>query len=589
MRGGWKAMAGVVVLIATLAVPAGPVSAEDYPTWDQVQAAKADVATREAEATRITAFVDELEAEAGRLGDAAVEAAAVSAAAEAARAGAEARAGTLRAQADAAAAEAAASAARLGRVGALLARSGGADVTLRLLFGAEDDSDLLVGLSRAAQLADIYGGVAARAKAARADAAALSEQADVAEAERTRLAAEAAAAAEAAEAAHDAAEARAAEQQAVLDTLYAQLASLRDRTVELERQYRIGEQAAQERAAREAAAAAAAAAAAGRRRWRCRRQWRTSPGRRRRPCGGEGLRREPASELRLGFRPVPLPRPAVDARVGLAGRRLQRSSGAYGIPQSLPGSKMASAGADWRTNAATQINWGLGYIDARYGSPCGAWAHSEAVVQLVLMVDQDEREVFRRHGAEGVLLLGGGAALLLQLADPRVAHGVARHSDFQERPFDRLFGTLDYIYAVGFGDDELADAAVRAVNARPRARAGLRRRRSTGVQRLRRRRPALGGVDARGGLARPAGASLGTGRRGHRRRDRPGVRRDGLPAPGGPPGLARDPRRVRAMVVGPLRSASPWATRRGPSPARCCRRRRTSRSEPRSCSPRCDC
>ena len=54
------------------------------------------------------------------------------------------------------------------------------------------------------------------------------------------------------------------------------------------------------------------------------------------------------------------------------------SSGAYGIPQSLPGSKMASAGSDWRTNAATQINWGLSYISARYGSPCAAWAHSEA-------------------------------------------------------------------------------------------------------------------------------------------------------------------------------------------------------------------
>lgn len=55
------------------------------------------------------------------------------------------------------------------------------------------------------------------------------------------------------------------------------------------------------------------------------------------------------------------------------------SSGAYGIPQSLPGSKMASAGADWRTNAATQIEWGLAYISGRYGAPCGAWAHSEAV------------------------------------------------------------------------------------------------------------------------------------------------------------------------------------------------------------------
>jgi hypothetical protein len=53
------------------------------------------------------------------------------------------------------------------------------------------------------------------------------------------------------------------------------------------------------------------------------------------------------------------------------------SSGAYGIPQSLPGSKMASAGSDWRDNAGTQIKWGLGYISSRYGSPSGAWAHSQ--------------------------------------------------------------------------------------------------------------------------------------------------------------------------------------------------------------------
>lgn len=53
-------------------------------------------------------------------------------------------------------------------------------------------------------------------------------------------------------------------------------------------------------------------------------------------------------------------------------------SGAYGIPQALPGSKMASAGADWQTNPATQIAWGLGYITARYGTPCGAWGHSQS-------------------------------------------------------------------------------------------------------------------------------------------------------------------------------------------------------------------
>lgn len=55
-----------------------------------------------------------------------------------------------------------------------------------------------------------------------------------------------------------------------------------------------------------------------------------------------------------------------------------KSSGAYGIPQALPGTKMASAGADWETNPATQIAWGLGYIGGRYGTPCGAWGHSQA-------------------------------------------------------------------------------------------------------------------------------------------------------------------------------------------------------------------
>ncbi|WP_022883805.1 lytic transglycosylase domain-containing protein [Glaciibacter superstes] len=54
------------------------------------------------------------------------------------------------------------------------------------------------------------------------------------------------------------------------------------------------------------------------------------------------------------------------------------SSGATGIPQALPGSKMASAGDDWQTNPATQITWGLGYIAGRYGTPCDAWDHSES-------------------------------------------------------------------------------------------------------------------------------------------------------------------------------------------------------------------
>ncbi|WP_067876324.1 lytic transglycosylase domain-containing protein [Agromyces aureus] len=362
----------VALVVALVIAPSAAATAEDYPTWDEVEAAKAQVGASEAEASRIDAFVDELESESGRLGDAAVAAAGASVLAEQARADAAARATALADQASEAEAEATAATAALGRAGAVLARTGGADLGLRLLLDGDASARLLMGLSRAAQLTTVIGGVASRARSAEADAAAVRDQADRAESERTRLAAEAVEAAAAAEAAHVAAQERVAEQQAALDTLYAQLASLRDRSVEVERQFRIGEQEARDRAAREAAAAAAAEAAG-------------------------------------GFTAAPPPGVTVDrtaaqayaasavARYGWDDGQYQclyrlwmresswradaynASSGAYGIPQSLPGSKMAAAGADWRTNANTQIEWGLSYISSRYGSPCAAWAHSEAV------------------------------------------------------------------------------------------------------------------------------------------------------------------------------------------------------------------
>ena len=58
--------------------------------------------------------------------------------------------------------------------------------------------------------------------------------------------------------------------------------------------------------------------------------------------------------------------------------RAHNPSGAHGIPQALPGSKMASAGPNWQTNARTQIAWGLGYIQSRYGNPSNALAHSHS-------------------------------------------------------------------------------------------------------------------------------------------------------------------------------------------------------------------
>jgi hypothetical protein len=66
-----------------------------------------------------------------------------------------------------------------------------------------------------------------------------------------------------------------------------------------------------------------------------------------------------------------------DKESGWNERAKNPSSGAYGIPQAYPGKKMSSSGSDWQSNAATQIDWGLGYIKGRYSTPCGAWNTSE--------------------------------------------------------------------------------------------------------------------------------------------------------------------------------------------------------------------
>jgi murein DD-endopeptidase MepM/ murein hydrolase activator NlpD len=68
----------------------------------------------------------------------------------------------------------------------------------------------------------------------------------------------------------------------------------------------------------------------------------------------------------------------VDHESGWNYQATNPSSGAYGLVQALPGSKMVSAGADWQTNPATQIKWGLNYMNDRYGSPCGAWEFWQA-------------------------------------------------------------------------------------------------------------------------------------------------------------------------------------------------------------------
>ena len=90
------------------------------------------------------------------------------------------------------------------------------------------------------------------------------------------------------------------------------------------------------------------------------------------PGSAKAIAKELLAAARLGRRPVRLPGDAVEPRERLARARGQPGSGAYGIPQALPGSKMASAGPDWQDNAETQIKWGLGYIASRATAPRAA-------------------------------------------------------------------------------------------------------------------------------------------------------------------------------------------------------------------------
>lgn len=367
------ALAAAILVAVSLASPASAavpsvVRTADYPSWDDVQAAKASEASAQAEADRIVALLDGLRDESARLGDEAVRQGALAGEAKAAFDAQSAVAATISAQATEAATAAAASKRQAGAVIAQMTRTGGVDPTLSLVLSGADDDDLLSKLSAISKLSETSAQSYESAAASSNTAAALAEQATTAEAERQRLSEAADASYTSAQTASDAADAAVAEQQANRDRLYQQLASLKNTTAAIEQAYAQSQQAIADAERRQNEAA-----------------------------GGEGTTSAPPPDLAADPAGAKAYAQSAIGAYGWGSGEFQcllqlwtresswrvnaynASSGAYGIPQSLPGSKMASSGDDWRTNAATQINWGLNYIDSRYGSPCGAWAHSEAV------------------------------------------------------------------------------------------------------------------------------------------------------------------------------------------------------------------
>jgi len=362
---GWAvtatAIAASVVLALTVMAPLRPASATEVPTWDEIEAAReSEAATASAVAT-LEAVLNDLQDQAARLGDEAVARRAEADAAKAALDTATARASTLERQADDAAARSARSATRAAQVAAALYRSGNQDLTTALLLDGSS-GDLLERLGALDQVGGTVVEVLAGARFDLNEATALSDQAVLARQERDRLSAEAMSRSVEAKAAADAADAALAQQQATLTQAYEQLAALRNTTAELERQYRIGQSADNN-------------------------------------SGGGGDEgggfsvpgsevNDPAAAQAFAFAQLAAWGFGSDQNScllwlwnresGWRTNAYNASSGAYGIPQSLPGSKMGNYAADWRTNYETQVMWGLLYIDGRYGSPCSAWAHSQS-------------------------------------------------------------------------------------------------------------------------------------------------------------------------------------------------------------------
>ncbi|MEO6826407.1 MAG: hypothetical protein ABI255_09010 [Microbacteriaceae bacterium] len=363
-----RLIAAAATVLVSLMLLAMPAHADEYPSWSDVEAARASQAATAAEVEVITAAIARLQSDADRLGHAAVLRGVEYTQASVALQRATATADELAARQLVAETQADESAKRLGRLAATLYVTGAADPSIRLLLNSSNSTSLLGQLSAMSVLTRTASRLRAQALVHENLAHSLSQQAKAARAERDVRAAAAAAALAAAQDAARAADAQLASQRAAGETLYAQLASLKNTTAAVEQQYQQGVAARAAAEARQRAAEAAAAADAGP-------ADSSAGGATVNPSGDKAYAAAAMGAYGWGADQFNCLVRLWNQESGWRADAYNTSSGAYGIPQSLPDYKMSSAGSDWRTNGHTQIDWGLGYINGRYGSPCGAWAH----------------------------------------------------------------------------------------------------------------------------------------------------------------------------------------------------------------------
>ena len=348
------------VFVATIVWFVPPAFAADYPTWGEVEAAKQNAATAQRELVAIQSAVTQLQADEAAAADAELKATYAATVAANALEAAQAQLGKIDAQLSTARSDAAAATTRSVSIEVHLARLGGGNnLTAELIASGLGSGDLLGRLTALSDLGRHTAATATLARQKRNVVTSLESQSARAEKLRNTLKVDADAKAQAAQAARVDAQAKLAAGQRQLTVLTQQAAALNGEVATIVDQYNAGQLALLEAGGpvtgidtsgvvvNPAAAQAYARGAIGAYGW-----------------GSSQF----TCLVKLWTRESSWRANAYNA-----------SSGAYGIPQSLPASKMATAGADWATNANTQINWGLSYISRAYGTPCGAWAHETSI------------------------------------------------------------------------------------------------------------------------------------------------------------------------------------------------------------------
>lgn len=374
-RAAVATLAAALVLAGALPAVAntGDETADGYPTWDEVNAARASQSAKQAEYAKLQQALQRAQSGAATASTKAVAAFRTAQRADQDLADATAREKQLQSRLKADRTRLQSDSESLGRVVSWMYRDGTGLASTSQLITAKDPAEFMSKLDTAQQVAGTWNTLSERAAAAVNTEQNLKDQATSAKKERARLAAEADRASTAASTAQERADAAVDTASRSTGTVYAQLASLRGTTAKVEERYQLGLQVAEQQREEEAR----------------RRQQEQNGGNGGGNGGGGnvniggGVTVDPAGAQAYARSVLP--------SYGWGGEQfsclvslwngesdwradaLNPSSGAYGIPQALPAEKMAAAGADWRTNGATQVNWGLAYISASYGSPCNAW------------------------------------------------------------------------------------------------------------------------------------------------------------------------------------------------------------------------